>query len=134
MCTRLQLNTISKQMVECYRSVYGKDIADIFLYGSYARGDNDSSSDIDIAAIVKGNRIELQQKLKIVWDVSADIGLENDVVVSMKIESSGEVATILSIGKTILSLYFSKIVLQKSRLSSSINEDFTLYPFVFKKV
>lgn len=82
MCTKLQLNNISKQMVECYRSVYGKDIADIFLYGSYARGDNDSSSDIDIAAIVKGNRIELQQKLKIVWDVSADIGLENDVVVS----------------------------------------------------
>lgn len=82
MCTKVQLNDISKQMVECYHSVYGNDVADIFLYGSYARGDNDSNSDIDIAAIVKGNRVELQQKLKIVWDISADIGLENDVVVS----------------------------------------------------
>ena len=82
MCTKVQLNNISKQMVECYYSVYGKDIADIFLYGSYARGDNDNNSDIDIAAIVKGKRVELQEKLKIIWDISADIGLENDVVVS----------------------------------------------------
>ena len=82
MCTKIQLNSISKQMVEGYRSVYGNDIADIFLYGSYARGDSNSSSDIDIAAIVRGNRIELQQKLKVIWDISADIGLENDVVVS----------------------------------------------------
>lgn len=26
--------------------------------------------------------MDLQKKLKIVWDISADIGLENDVVVS----------------------------------------------------
>ncbi len=29
-----------------------------------------------------GTRRELQEKLKIVWDKSAEIGLENDVVVS----------------------------------------------------
>lgn len=39
-------------------------------------------SDIDIVAIVRGNREDLQQKLKRVWDISADIGLENDIVVS----------------------------------------------------
>lgn len=82
MCTLSQLNHISKQMVECYQFIYGMDITGIFLYGSYARGDNDAYSDIDIVAIVKGNRAELQQKLKRVWDISADIGLENDVVVS----------------------------------------------------
>lgn len=82
MCTMSQLNAISKQIVECYYAVYGRDIIAIFLYGSYARGDFEADSDIDIAAVVKGDRIELQQKLKQVWDVSADIGLENDVIVS----------------------------------------------------
>lgn len=82
MCTTSQLNKIYKQMVECYRSIYGMDIIEIFLYGSYARGDYDAESDIDIVAIVKGNRMDLQQKLKKVWDESADISLENDVIVS----------------------------------------------------
>lgn len=76
------MDNISKQMVECYRLVYGMDIMGIFIYGSYARKDYTDESDIDMAAIVKGNRIDLQQKLKRVWDLSADIGLENDVVVS----------------------------------------------------
>ena len=65
-----------------YRSVYGDDIIEICLYGSYARGDYDGESDIDVTAIVRGDRLELQRRLKLVWDVSADIGLENDVVVS----------------------------------------------------
>ena len=82
MCTMVQLKDISSQMVECYRSVYGKSIEGIFLYGSYARGDYDEASDIDMTAIVRGDRQELQQKLKLVWDISVDIGLENDIVVS----------------------------------------------------
>jgi predicted nucleotidyltransferase len=69
-------------MVSCYREVYGMDIFGIFLYGSYARGDYSPESDIDITAIVNGNRKELQDKLKIIWDMSAEIGIENDVVVS----------------------------------------------------
>jgi predicted nucleotidyltransferase len=69
-------------MAQCYHDIYGADIVGIFLYGSYARGDYDNQSDIDIAAIVKGSRLDLQNKLKAVWDISADIGLENDVVVS----------------------------------------------------
>lgn len=82
MCTVSQLSVISKQMAECYQLIYGTDVSGVFLYGSYARGDNDVHSDIDIVAIVRGNRLELQQKLKKVWDRAADIGMENDVVVS----------------------------------------------------
>ena len=63
-------------------NLLGTSLVKIILYGSYARGDYDNQSDIDIAAIVKGSRLDLQNKLKAVWDISADIGLENDVVVS----------------------------------------------------
>lgn len=82
MCTGEQLEKIIKSVIDCYRVTYGEDVVEIFLYGSYARGDYVSGSDIDIAAIVHGQRIELQEKLKRIWDVSAEIGLENDVVVS----------------------------------------------------
>ncbi len=77
-----QIDIISKQIKECYKSVYGDDIVEVILYGSYARGDYTPESDIDIVAIVKGDRLTLQKKLKMVWDMSAEIGLENDVIVS----------------------------------------------------
>ena len=82
MCTESQVNHISKQISQSYRFVYGDSIVAIYLYGSYARGNYTDESDIDITAIVKGDRADLQEKLKRVWDMSADIGLENDVVVS----------------------------------------------------
>lgn len=82
MCTESQLSKISKEMVECYRVVYGNDIVEIILYGSYARGDYAEGSDIDIVAVVHGSRADLQKKLKAVWDISAELGLENDIIVS----------------------------------------------------
>lgn len=82
MCTQKVLYQITNDMAECYRKIFGQDVVGVYLYGSYARGDYDNESDIDITAIVKGKRLELQKKLKTVWDVSADIGLENNVVVS----------------------------------------------------
>ena len=65
-----------------YKQVYGDDIMDIYLYGSYARGDHEQDSDIDFVAIVKGNRLDLQKKLKVMWDIAADLGLENDIIIS----------------------------------------------------
>lgn len=90
MCTELQIEKIIKVMVECYREVYGNSIEDIILYGSYARGTYNENSDVDIVAVVHGSREDLQEKLKIVWDVSAEIGLENDVIVSPTVISYDE--------------------------------------------
>lgn len=82
MCTEAQLNRIAKEIVDCYRVVYGEDIVEIVLYGSYARGNYTEDSDIDIVALVHGSRESLQAKLKQVWDASAEIGMEHDVIVS----------------------------------------------------
>ena len=82
MCTEIQLNNISEKIVKIYRQIYGYDIMYIYLYGSYARGNYNDESDIDYVAIVKGERHDLQSKLKKVWDLSVDINLEHDVIVS----------------------------------------------------
>lgn len=82
MCTQNDLKTILRKISEIYYLVYGEDIVKIVLYGSYARGDYRKDSDIDIAAIVRGERKDLQDRLKKVWDVSSDLELEYGTIVS----------------------------------------------------
>ncbi len=82
MCGKNELNIILKELAKAYTDVYGEDIVTILLYGSYARGDNNSESDVDVVAIVKGNREELQSKLKEIWDVSCDLELEYETILS----------------------------------------------------
>ena len=81
-CTDSKLEGVIRDMVTAYREVFGGRIEQILLYGSYARGDADGDSYIDIAAIVHGDRQELQEKLKKVWDVSSDLELMYEVVIS----------------------------------------------------
>ncbi len=82
MCGKNELNIILKELAKAYSEVYGEDIVSILLYGSYARGDNSSDSDIDVVAIVKGDRADLQNKLKDVWNVSSDLELEYETILS----------------------------------------------------
>jgi predicted nucleotidyltransferase len=77
MCTTNELNLILKEISKAYREVYRSDLVSIILYGSYARGDYQKDSDIDIVAIVKGDR-----ELKKVWDISSDLELEYGTIVS----------------------------------------------------
>ncbi len=82
MCTRKELDMILRQITEAYHLVYGEDIVKILLYGSYARGDGQPDSDIDIVAIVHGERRFLQEQLKKVWDISSELELEYGTIVS----------------------------------------------------
>ena len=76
------LEIILTRMVSIYRKIYGDAVTGVYLYGSYARGDFEKDSDVDIVAVVKGERSALQDRLRTIWDLSAEIGLEYDIVVS----------------------------------------------------
>ena len=82
MCTRNELDIISKKIAAVYQNVYGKSLVKVILYASYARGDFNSDSDIDMVAIVQGKRINLQKQLKQVWDESAELELEYGTILS----------------------------------------------------
>ena len=56
-----ELDMILQRMVKAYRAVYGENIVKIILYGSYARGDYDHDSDIDIALLLKCSRMEAKK-------------------------------------------------------------------------
>ena len=66
----------------CIRDRYGDNLVKVMMYGSYARGDYDNYSDVDIAAIVRGERQELQNALKKIWDTSSELELEYETIVS----------------------------------------------------
>lgn len=82
MCSKSILRTITQKIVFEYQNVYGSNLVNVYLYGSYARGDYDEDSDIDLVAIVKGTREELQNQLKNIWDISSDLELEYEVIIS----------------------------------------------------
>lgn len=82
MCERNEFEQILRGMADAYRSVYGNDIDRIILYGSYARGDNTADSDVDIVAIVHGDREDLQERLKEKWDRSSDLELQYETIIS----------------------------------------------------
>ena len=82
MCTRNELNSILQKLIQIYRSVYGENLVQVILYGSYARGDYHTDSDVDVVAIVHGERTVLQEQLKQVWDASSELELEYDTVLS----------------------------------------------------
>lgn len=82
MCTQSQLNIVLKKISEIYRSVYGEKLVRVILYGSYARGDFSDDSDLDIVALVYGDRMKLQEQLKNVWDQTCDLELEYEMVLS----------------------------------------------------
>lgn len=82
MCTKNELSIILDYINKAYRAIYGKNVVDILLYGSYARGEYNDDSDIDIVAIVHGERYDLQKKLNQVWDVSSELELEYGTIVS----------------------------------------------------
>ena len=76
------LDVICQRIASSYRRVYGDAIEAIFLYGSYARGDFSEDSDLDFVAIVRGERLNLQQKLNQVLDDTVKMDLEYDVISS----------------------------------------------------
>ncbi len=82
MCTQNQVNEILDAIARIYADVYGNNIAQVILYGSYARGDASEDSDVDVVAIVHGNREQLQRDLYKVWDASADLELKYDTILS----------------------------------------------------
>jgi len=60
--------------------VLGKNLVDIFLFGSYARGDFSLESDIDILIVVNKS-LSKEEKNKMSRIIST-LSLENDIVIA----------------------------------------------------
>lgn len=78
-----EINAITTEIVEETKKLLKGDIHKIMLYGSCARGDFDSESDIDIMIIMNCKKEEVCRYRKQVSKVASRIGLENDIEISL---------------------------------------------------
>jgi predicted nucleotidyltransferase len=68
------------------KPILGDKYCDAYLYGSYARGDFDDESDIDILITVKLGYLEMSDYRRKISHVISEISLENDITVSVSLK------------------------------------------------
>jgi len=88
MCTESALNEITSKVVQAARDSLGDKLHKVILYGSYARGDYDDESDIDIMVLADITMEETNEAYKKIYDLLPDLCLEYGVVVSIQVTSS----------------------------------------------
>ena len=70
------------EFVEKAKKILGKRLKKIILYGSYARGDYNKHSDIDIMILTDCSIKEIEEYRDKLSDISFDIELETGIIIS----------------------------------------------------
>jgi len=86
MCTSTTLNLLLKETQSELLKVFGNKLLNVVLYGSYARGDYDDESDIDIMALVDMDRDDLNKYRRCVSEMANIIDLKYNVLLSIKLQ------------------------------------------------
>jgi predicted nucleotidyltransferase len=77
------VQTVTTEVLREVINLLQDDIYKMVLYGSYARGDFDSESDIDILIVLNSDMDKVRKYRKQVSHVASRVGLKNDVEVSL---------------------------------------------------
>jgi predicted nucleotidyltransferase len=78
-----ELQTITDSVVAKVVDILADKIYKIILYGSYARGDFTTESDVDIIILLNCDKEEVKSFRTEISMLSSRIGLENDIEVSL---------------------------------------------------
>ena len=87
MSSKNQLDEIMNRIVVFSRETFGDKFKNVILYGSYARGDYDDESDIDVMIMVDLDREELKKYRLKYSKFFSDINLESGVFLTSKLQS-----------------------------------------------
>lgn len=76
------IEKIFNDFLEEVKVILGNRIKKIMLYGSYARGDYNKNSDIDIMILTDLSEKEIEEYSMIIWEKCADIEIDTGIVIS----------------------------------------------------
>ena len=78
----MKIDLILKELKNELQSIYGKKLAEIILYGSYARGDRTSQSDIDILVVLNG-KIKAGEEIDRMINIINELNLKYNSLISV---------------------------------------------------
>jgi predicted nucleotidyltransferase len=78
----MKIDIILKELKSGLQSIYGKKLAEIILYGSYARGDKTSQSDIDILVVLNG-KIKAGKEIDRMINIINELNLKHNSLISV---------------------------------------------------
>lgn len=73
------VSEVNKELIK----LFGGKIKRIILYGSYARGDFNLESDVDIMILLNCEQKEITKRRKEISRIASRIGLKNDIMISL---------------------------------------------------
>lgn len=86
MCQPEAIEILNEVFRQC-QNIFPCEIRDAYLYGSYARGDYDNESDVDILLTVDLEPTEISRYRNQIAAISSDLSLAHDVTVSITVKS-----------------------------------------------
>jgi predicted nucleotidyltransferase len=85
---KLRLRKVKQEISEKIQQILGEKLRKIILYGSYARGDFDEESDIDIMVLADLTDDEIRKYEKQLIEMSSKIDLKYNVLTSIFVKNS----------------------------------------------
>jgi len=84
-----QLDYIAESVVETAQQVCRETLRDVILYGSYARGDYQEWSDVDIMILADADDAECKQFDKLISDILYDLAHHMNLLLSVIVTPFG---------------------------------------------
>ncbi len=84
--SKSDLHLMSQAIAEKANTLFGNKVRNLVLYGSFARGDYDSESDIDFMLLIDLPQIELAKYRHEINELSSSLSLDYDITVSIKLK------------------------------------------------
>ncbi len=83
------INIALEKLKEGIRDIFGSKAKKVILYGSYARGDFNKHSDIDVMILTDIPEEEMFEFKDRIWDYAYDLDLEYDIIISVLVKNIG---------------------------------------------
>lgn len=80
--TEATIREVTGKFAEDAKKIYGSKLRSIILYGSCARGDFDTDSDIDMLVLLDVPQDQINEERRRILDVSDRLDLEYDTVLA----------------------------------------------------
>ena len=85
-----RIHNIVYQFSQELKKIIGKNLSKIIVYGSYARGDYNCNSDVDIMILVKMSNSDIKKIENQVYDLAFEIEMNTGIDISPIIKNESE--------------------------------------------